>query len=166
MISRPSIAGARADQEPDPATVAAFLGQVDEARAAAVADLESRFPPGFFHDGRPTPPESEQAMREELHSLYTRQQTDPGSVDPAEWHRINARVGLMVDQHTRDQRARQLPWVLDTPRDPGVEPGGAEAMTAPAPWTPRQPTETEQTLAGLAALDQEAAATHTGDDAA
>jgi hypothetical protein len=30
-------------------------------------------------------------------------------------------------------------------------------MTAPAPWTPRQPTGTEQALADLDQLDQEAA---------
>jgi hypothetical protein len=29
-------------------------------------------------------------------------------------------------------------------------------MTAPAPWTPRQPTETEQTLADLSQLEDQA----------
>jgi hypothetical protein len=144
-------------QEPDLATVAAFNEQVGQALQDHTAALEARFLPGFFADGRPQAPESTEAMREELHALYTCQQQDPASVTEADWHATWKRLGAMVDQHNTDQRRRQLPWVLDTPGDPGVEPGAVEAMTAPAPWTPRQPTETEQALAELDQLDEEAA---------
>lgn len=143
--------------EPDPATLAAFHEQVGQALKDHTAELESRFPAGFFDDGRPRPPENAEAMREELHALYARQQEDPASVTDADWARINGQLAAMVDQHNTDQRRRQLPWVLpaDAASDPGVEPGAVEAMTAPAPWTPRPPTKTEHALEELSALDQQ-----------
>jgi hypothetical protein len=155
----------RSNVEPDPATVAAFNEQVGQALKDHTAALEARFPPGFFDDGRPKPPSSEQAMREELHALYARQQQDPASVTAADWAAITGRLDAAVAEYAADYRQRKLPWVLDTPGDPGVEPGAVEAMTAPAPWTPRQPTGTEQHLASLDQLEQEAAAIDQGDDA-
>jgi hypothetical protein len=60
--------------------VAAFHEQVNQALADHRTSVEARFPAGFFDDGRPRPPESEEAMRAELHGLYERQQADPDSV--------------------------------------------------------------------------------------
>jgi hypothetical protein len=151
----------RANQAPDPATVAAFAEQVNATLTDATRELESRYPPGLFE--RPPTAPDEDAMRQELWGLVEQQRQDPNSVSTADWHAAYGRLGALTDQHAADTRGRQLPWVLpaDQARDPGVEPGAVEAMTAPAPWTPRQPTETEQTLAELGQLDHEI-----GDDAA
>jgi hypothetical protein len=68
-------------------------------------------------------------------------------------------LGLLVDQAATDERRRQLPWVLpaDAGNDPGATPEAVEALTTTAPWTPREPTETEQTLVELAELNEQAA---------
>jgi hypothetical protein len=112
---------------------------------------------------RPTAPD-EDTMRQQLWDLWKRQQEDPNSVTAADWGTVTNQLGAMVDEHVAAEHQRQLPWVLDSPADPGVEPGAVEAMTAPAPWTPRQPTETEQALAELDQLQDETA--DYGDDAA
>jgi hypothetical protein len=78
-------------------------------------------------------------MREELHTLYTRQQAEPARVTAADWHAAMGRLGALTEQHAADQRRRRLPWILpaDQAHDGrGVEPGAVQAMTAPAPWTP------------------------------
>ena len=150
----------QAGVQADPAVVAAFHEQVSTALRDHTADLESRYPAGFFHDGRPQAPESTDAMREELHTLYARQQADPGSVTDADLHAALGRLDTLAGQHATEERRRQLPWVLpadQTHDGRGIEPGAIEAMTAPAPWTPRESTGTEQTLAELDQLDQEAA---------
>jgi hypothetical protein len=144
----------RGGQTPDEATVTAYLAQVDQASADATAEMEARFPAGFFDDGRPKTP-TEDELRGELHELYARQQRDPASVKPDEWANLQARLSLLVDQAATDARSRQLPWVLaaEAGNDPGAAPEAVQALTAPAPWTPREPTDTEQTLAELAALE-------------
>jgi hypothetical protein len=143
-------AATRAGQTPDEATVTAYLAQVDQASAEASAELEARYPPGFFDDGRPKLP-----TEDELRELYARQQRDPASVQPDEWANLQARLSLLVDQAATDARSRELPWVLaaEAGNDPGATPEAVEALTTPAPWTPREPTDTEQTLAELAALE-------------
>jgi hypothetical protein len=156
-------AATRAGQTPDEATVTAYLAQVNQASTDAAAELEARFPPGFFDDGRPKLP-TEDELRGELHDLYRRQQTDPGSVKPDEWANAQARLSLLAGQAVAEERSRQLPWVLDQPTDAGVDPDAGSAMTAP--WSPRPPTETEQTLAELSQLDEQAATIDQGDDAA
>jgi hypothetical protein len=160
-------AATRAGYTPDDATMAAYLAQVDQASAEASAELEARFPAGFFDDGRPKTP-TEDELRGELHELYARQQRDPASVRPDEWAKVQARLGLLVDQATTDARSRELPWVLpaEAGNDPGVSREAVEALTTPAPWTPRAPSETEQTLAELGQLDEQAAAINQGDDTA
>jgi hypothetical protein len=157
-------AATRAGQTPDETTVTAYMAQVDQASAEASAELETRYPPGFFDDGRPKTP-TEDELRGELHELYARQQRDPASVKPDEWANLQARLSLLVDQAATDARSRQLPWALpaEAGNDPGATPEAVQALTTPAPWTPREPTDTEQALAELDQLDQEAATL--GDDA-
>jgi hypothetical protein len=145
-----------ADQPPDPATVAALSEQVQQVTAEATRELQDRYPPGLFE--RPPTAPSEDDMRAELWDLVERQQQDLASVSSGEWQEAIGRFNLLAAQTSDQARRDQLPWVLpaDNPGDPGVEPGAVEAMTAPAPWTPRQPTETEQTLADLSQLEDQA----------
>jgi hypothetical protein len=123
-------AATRAGQAPDEATVTAYLAQVDQATAEASAELERRYPPGFFDDGRPKLP-TEDELRGELHDLYQRQQRDPASVGPDEWATLQARLGLLVDQAATDARGRELPWVL--PAEAGSDPGAAPRPSRPSP---------------------------------
>jgi hypothetical protein len=158
-------AATRAGETPDEATVTAYLAQVAQANADASAELERRYPPGFFDDGRPKTP-TEDELRGELHELYARQQRDPAIVRPDEWANVQARLSLLAGQVATEERSRQLSWVLpaEAGNDPGVAPEAVQALTTPPPWTPRQPTQTEQALAELDQLDHEAATL--GDDAA
>jgi hypothetical protein len=160
-------AATRAGQAPDEATVTAYLAQVDQANAEATAELERRYPPGFFDDGRPKTP-TEEELRGELHDPYQRQLQDPASVAPDEWATLQARLGLLVDQAATDARSREFPWGLpaDAGNDPGASPEAVQALTTPGLWTPREPTETEHTPAELGQLEEQAAAINQGDDAA
>jgi hypothetical protein len=146
----------RADQPSDPATVAAFSDQVQQVTAEATRELQDRYPPGLFE--RPPEAPDQDAMRQELWSLVERQQRDPASVSSGDWQQAIGRLNLLAAQTSDQARRDQLPWVLpaDNPGDPGVEPGAVEAMTALAPWTARQPTEIEQTLADLSQLEDQA----------
>ena len=150
---------------PDPEVAAAFAVQVQQITAEATKELQDRYPPRLFE--RPPTAPTEDDMRAELWQLVERQQRDPSSVDSADWQQAIGRLNLLAAQTSEEHRRDQLPWVLpaDQPRDPGVEPGAVEAMTTPAPWTPRQPTETEQTLAELNQLEDQAT-TDLGGDAA
>jgi hypothetical protein len=150
---------------PDPETAAAFAVQVQQITAEATREPQDRYPPGLFE--RPPTAPTEDEMRAELWQLVERQQRDPASVDSGEWQQAIGRLNLLAAQTSEQARRDQLPWVLpaDHARDPGIEPGAVEAMTAPAPWTPRQPTETEQTLADLNQLENQAT-TDLGGDAA
>jgi hypothetical protein len=133
--------------------VAAFSEQVQQVTAEATRELQDRYPPGLFE--RPPEAPDQDAMRQELWSLVERQQRDPDSVSSGDWQQAIGRLNLLAAQTSDQARRDQLPWVL--PADnPGVELGAVEAMTAPPPWTPRQPTETEQTLADLSQLDEQA----------
>jgi hypothetical protein len=159
------IACQRADVPPDPEVAAAFAEQVQQITAEATRELQDRYPPGLFEPPPKAP--SEDAMRQELWQLVERQQQDPNSVDSGDWQQAIGRLNLLAAQTNKAARRDQLPWVLasDNPGDPGVEEGAVEAMTAPAPWIPRQPTETEQTLAELNQLENQAT-TDLGGDAA